>query len=353
MLKICIPISFESLFNNSRWLILAEVASHLGEAEVAAWAIMCRIWLVSDALAEGIGQAAEIRVAFHLGNNHPNLAKMFAYKSTLLGMFGAFIISGTFYIYLNRIPSLITTDETLQSIMTTTLPYVGFGNMALSFSYLSWYIIGAQGRFKLGMLVSLASLWGITVPLAIVFTWKFQWNLSGLCSAVVIGYTAMGVGLSFFALTSDWEARAQKIYERNAEDKIMEDQDLNYATPKNLRKKSLAVNATNGLRFKVVMLPHEGLMIKLKLADHTLGFEVVEVNENPFLDNNVLFPGDIIVGWNQISLEAMDLSVFEDLLNESSNKDHVVSVISPRFREDNVKVDFEFDHSLNFMAFDI
>jgi hypothetical protein len=354
MLKVCIPISFESLFNNSRWLILAEVASHLGEAEVAAWAIMCRIWLVSDALAEGIGQAAEIRVAFHLGNNHPKLAKIFAYKSILLGMFGAIIISGTFYIYMNKIPTLITTDQTLQSIMTTTLPYVGFGNLALSFSYLSWYIIGAQGRFKLGMLISLASLWGITIPLALIFTWKFQWNLSGLCSAVVLGYSTMGVSLSFFALTSDWEARAQKIYDRNAEEMILEDQDLSFSTPKTLRKKSLAVNSMNGVRFKVVTLPHQELMVKnFKVADHAPGFEVLEVNDNSFLDNNVLLPGDVIVGWNQKSLEAMDLCVFSDLLNQATNESHVLSVMSPRYREDNMEIDFEFDHSLNFKAFNI
>ena len=43
--------------------------AHLGEAEVAAWAILGELWDLFEAATEGTGEAAAIRIAHHLGKN--------------------------------------------------------------------------------------------------------------------------------------------------------------------------------------------------------------------------------------------------------------------------------------------
>ena len=64
MLKIAIPLAFWSVLSNAEWAVLTFMAAFLGPAEVAAWAILASIWSFFSSLTKGIGDAAEIRVAY-------------------------------------------------------------------------------------------------------------------------------------------------------------------------------------------------------------------------------------------------------------------------------------------------
>lgn len=150
-----------------------------------------------------------------LGNKHPSLAKLSAYKSLFLGMIGSGIVSIVFLSFMIQIPSWFTPDKTLQEMIGATLPYIGMGNIALTFGYLCWYMICAQGRYKLGTWINFVANWGVTIPLAAAFTFYFHFDLQGLTAAVVLGYVGVGAALSYVLLTSDWDARAAKIQSRN------------------------------------------------------------------------------------------------------------------------------------------
>jgi Na+-driven multidrug efflux pump len=93
ILKEAIPLSLGSFLRSAEWTVLTLLASHLGPAEAAAWAILGSIWEIFYSVTSGIGDASEIRVAYHLGDNHPSMAKLSACKSLLLGMILACIIS--------------------------------------------------------------------------------------------------------------------------------------------------------------------------------------------------------------------------------------------------------------------
>ena len=64
MLKVAIPLAFWSVLSNAEWAVLTFMAASLGPAEVAAWAILASIWSFFSSLTKGIGDAAEIRVAY-------------------------------------------------------------------------------------------------------------------------------------------------------------------------------------------------------------------------------------------------------------------------------------------------
>ena len=49
----------------AEWEILLIFAAYLGPAEAASWAMLCYVWDIFEATTEGIGDAAEVRCAYH------------------------------------------------------------------------------------------------------------------------------------------------------------------------------------------------------------------------------------------------------------------------------------------------
>jgi Na+-driven multidrug efflux pump len=104
-------------------------ASHLGPAEVAAWAILGNIWELLSSMTTGLGDAAEIRGAFHLHDNHPTMAQLSAYKSLMLTMCVASVVSIIYFSLWDTIPAWFTSDATLQAMLAELVPFVGVANL--------------------------------------------------------------------------------------------------------------------------------------------------------------------------------------------------------------------------------
>lgn len=217
MLKQAVPLAAGSFLSNAEWAVLTLLASSLGPAEVAAWALLGSIWDVFYSVTGGIGDAAEIRVAYHLGNGSGPGAKLSAYKSLFLGMVVACAVSFFYFCMQNHIPGWFTADETLQRMLQELVPFVGVANLTMTFGMQCWSLIGAQGNYKFATWVSFLSSWGLCMPLASVFVYVLRIDLQGLTSAVVLGYLSTGSALSYKLLSTDWKSKARKIQKQNAE----------------------------------------------------------------------------------------------------------------------------------------
>jgi MATE family multidrug resistance protein len=217
MVTQAIPLAFGSLLSNAEWAILTFMASALGPAEVAAWAILGSIWEVFYSATSGIGSAAALRVGLHFGANRPSMAKLSGYKALLMSMLVASIVSIVYFSLQDRIPEWFTVDPTLQAMLRELVPFVGVANLSMQFGMTSWSLIGAQGRYKLATWVSFISSWGVCMPMAAVFVFVFRIDLQGLTSAVAVGYVSTGAALSYVLLSTDWKKVAREIQESNAE----------------------------------------------------------------------------------------------------------------------------------------
>ena len=97
------------------------------------------------------------------------------------------------------------------------LPLLGVGNIFLTAGCVSWALVGAQARYRLATFVAFVSSWGITMPLAAIMTYVFNFNLQGITSAVVIGYSVTCTALFYILLRSDWVRIAEHVVEINGE----------------------------------------------------------------------------------------------------------------------------------------
>ena len=235
-------------------------ASHLGPAEVTAWAILGSIWEVFYSVTAGIGDAAEIRVALHLGDNNPTMARLSAYKSLLLGMVVASVVSIIYFSLQYKIPAWFTSDETLQAMLAELVPFVGVANLTMTFGMQCWSLIGAQGKYKLATWITFFSSWGVCMPLAAVYVYVFRIDLQGLASAVAIGYLTTGASLSYVLLSTDWHRVARKIQRQNAEDEMEEEQredqeeEAVYASLKATKGAAAKVSTHRNIRSSVRLL---------------------------------------------------------------------------------------------------
>jgi len=195
--------------------VLTMFAAHMGPAEVATWALLDPVWEILESATEGIGDAAEIRVAVHLGNNRPYMARLSSYKSLALGMCMSLFTSAVFFTYRDKIPGLFTHDPAMLQMLSELIPFITVGNISMTFGVLCWSLIGAQGRFKLATWINVITSWIIGMPFAAFLTYYMNMDLQGLTASLVVTYVLMGACLSVVLLCSDWRHRAWKIQRRN------------------------------------------------------------------------------------------------------------------------------------------
>ena len=215
--KTALSLSVGYMLSYSEWELLALTARTLGPAEVTAWGILGTLWDIVEDTTESVADAAEVRVAMLLGSGRAEKARISAYKSIYLGTFISLIISSGVFIVGDNLPTWLTTDPTLQRMVSELVPLFGIGNMALTAGTLAWTAVGAQGRYRLSTAVGLAGSWFVTMPLAILSTIVFNLDLQGQAAAVVVGYMVSGTVNLYFLFTSDWEKLSLEVIEANAD----------------------------------------------------------------------------------------------------------------------------------------
>ena len=133
--KTGIPLAVGGLLAYAEWEVLTVFAAVLGPAEAATWAILGFIWNVFESTTEAIGDAAEVRCAYQLGKGRPEMAKLSAYKSMLLSIVVALIITTVFLCLDDHLPAWLTTQETIQNMLAELFPLMGLGNLTMTVGF--------------------------------------------------------------------------------------------------------------------------------------------------------------------------------------------------------------------------
>lgn len=132
LIKTGVPLAVGGLLAYAEWEVLTIFAAVLGPAEAATWAILGFVWDVFESTTEAIGDAAEVRCAYQLGKGRPEMARLSAYKSMLLSIVVASIITTLFLCLDGHLPAWLTTDETIQDMLVELFPLMGLGNLTMT-----------------------------------------------------------------------------------------------------------------------------------------------------------------------------------------------------------------------------
>ncbi|KAL3822506.1 hypothetical protein ACHAXA_001971 [Cyclostephanos tholiformis] len=218
VLDAALPLAFGQLLEEAEWEILTMFAAILGPAEAATWATMSFIWDSFESTTGAIGDASEMRVAYHLGKCRPEMAKLAGYKSMfvafVMGLFGSAI-----FLSLDRVlPSLLTKDATIQQMLLDLFPLIAMSNVSMTVGMVAWTVVGGQGRYDLATKLAIACSFLVTCPVAGVLTVWMRINLQSLVFAMHLGYILAGMLLCTCVQLSNWEALSIKIQEQMKDD---------------------------------------------------------------------------------------------------------------------------------------
>lgn len=199
-----------------QWELLVVFVANLGPAEVVAWTLLGVIWKILESSTEGIGEAAAVRVAYHLGTGNPNKARLSSYKSCFVVLVQAMLVTSTLFMIGKNVATWLTADVTLQNMVNNVIPLAGIGNIVMSYSMICWNLVGAQGRYRLATSVVLLSRWLVTIPIAAVFAFALTLDLNGMMAAVIVGFDTACMALAYVLLRSDWKRLSRTMQDINA-----------------------------------------------------------------------------------------------------------------------------------------
>lgn len=209
------PLLLGTILEYGEWELLTLFIHPLGPAEVATWALLGSFWDFFEALTEGIGEAAANQVTYLLSMGQVESAKKLCYGTIYMAVFQAVLVTSALYISGQYLAVIFTTDPTIQHMMNNTIVLVGFANVIMAFSQITWSLIGAQGRFRLATFVIFFSRWMVTMPCALVCIYVFDFDLNAVSGSLVVGYATASCALTVIVLSSDWDRLARLMLAMN------------------------------------------------------------------------------------------------------------------------------------------
>jgi Na+-driven multidrug efflux pump len=111
LMRTALPLSFGELVAYGEWELLTIFAAHNGQSQIATWGLLGALWETFESFTEGIGDAAEIRVAYHLGRGNPKSAQISGIKGAIIGTVAAFTVTSLFWIVGEEIPGWFSRGE--------------------------------------------------------------------------------------------------------------------------------------------------------------------------------------------------------------------------------------------------
>lgn len=144
----------------------------------------------------------------------------------MIAIFTSLFITSALFCAGEDLPVWLTNDPALQHLLKDLLPMFGLGNAIMTFSTMSWTLLGSQGRYRLATIVVFITSWFITLPLAAVLTIHYRIDLEGQTAAMVVGYMLSGAIHSYFLFRSDWIALSEQVVDDN--DSRISDDDCSF-----------------------------------------------------------------------------------------------------------------------------
>ncbi len=176
---------------------------------------MGAVWDVLEAWTEGIGEAAATRVAFLLSVGQTGRARNLSYGVVYMAVIQALVITSALFMSGQYLAIIFSTDPTIQHLINYSIGMIGFANVIMAYAQITWSLVGAQGRFRLGTGVVFFSRWLVTIPCAVISIYAFFLDLNAVSCSLVVGYATASCALTFIVARSDWDRLALLMQEMN------------------------------------------------------------------------------------------------------------------------------------------
>jgi len=207
ILRIGLPGTGQMLARSLMAVVLMRIAATAGTAAIAAFGAGNRLQQLILMPAFALGNAAASLVGQNLGAGHPDRAARGAWLATwmdvaLMVFFGAILVG-----FAPELMGVFSQDAEVIKVGTEFLRITcGFYVFVAPSIVLGRALQGA-GDSLTPMILTLVSLWGIQVPLAIILSRVIEPSTHGIWWAIAIAVTIHGLLVAFFFQRGRWKQR--------------------------------------------------------------------------------------------------------------------------------------------------
>jgi hypothetical protein len=175
-------------------------------------------WELFGTFTPGLGEALSGRIVEYLATGFHYEANLLSRKAVLFGYVLAGSVGSFLLIASPGIARAMTFDTSLRLLLTESSGLFSLAVAARIFSQLYWHLAGAQGRFGLATLSSLATKWLFMLPLSMLLVLSFKLDLRSIILVVGFGHAVKAFILGYKVFGRDWDALSRSIRERREEE---------------------------------------------------------------------------------------------------------------------------------------
>eukprot|EP00475_Leptophrys_vorax_P021063 TRINITY_DN28808_c0_g1_i1.p1 TRINITY_DN28808_c0_g1~~TRINITY_DN28808_c0_g1_i1.p1 ORF type:complete len:576 (-),score=49.57 TRINITY_DN28808_c0_g1_i1:69-1796(-) len=216
-LKLSVPQTISTAVESWQLEVVTFFASRLGVVEVATQTGLFNMFYTLHCFAYGLSQAANVRVAHHLGANDAKEARQAArIASGITAMIGS-LIGLSLYVFRNSLVRIYSQDPAVWELndKVAWTNSVAFFSVSMLLTMTS--ILQAQGRPHVVAIIGNVCSWGISVPLAYYAAFHLQLGIVGLWVGLLTAYSVYFVLSGTLVLFSDWTKHAKQAVDRSVD----------------------------------------------------------------------------------------------------------------------------------------
>lgn len=204
ILRIGIPGSGQMLSRSLMNVVFMHIVAAFGTVAVAAYGIALRFHMLVLMPAFALGGAAATLMGQNLGAGQPDRARRSAWTATLLDMACMAAIAILFIAIAPHLIGFFTGDHAVIAIGASFLRIVSPFTIAAALAIVLGRALNGAGDSLAPMLITIVSLWGVQIPLALLFGKIWPGQIIPTWWAISIAMTVNGLATWAWFETGRW-----------------------------------------------------------------------------------------------------------------------------------------------------
>ncbi|HKJ82082.1 MAG TPA: MATE family efflux transporter [Ignavibacteriaceae bacterium] len=201
ILKLSLPVSFQSIFTLTGLLLFISIIGIIGPSQQAASQVVLSALFLSFMPSMGFGVAAQTLVGNNLGENNIKAAKQWGFDTSKISTTYTLFLGLIFVLFPETVVSILTTNTGIINIAVPVLRIAGFAQIFFGIGLVLANGLLAAGESFFVMITDVTINWLVFVPLAYLLGVVFHFGLIGVWAAMPF-YTSLYALIIFLRFNS-------------------------------------------------------------------------------------------------------------------------------------------------------
>jgi Na+-driven multidrug efflux pump len=207
LLRISATGMMQYFIATASWVGMVRIIAMFGSPALAGYTIAIRVVVFTILPSWGLSNAAATLVGQNLGAGEPDRAERSVWLSGFYNMLFLGLVSIAFIFMPEPIIRIFTDDPDVVRVGTGCLRIIAYGYMAYAYGMVVVQAFNGAGDTLTPTLINLGCFWMLQIPLAYSLAVNFEFEYSGVFSAILIAETVMAFAAIWLFRRGKWKSQ--------------------------------------------------------------------------------------------------------------------------------------------------